>query len=162
MRSTQSNYQDLTLDFIGDQEVLVIIPKFPSKEIEGIEKLSAISPKSAIIAKKLTTTKKSSEENLDSNAYAISFEPKEYNDKESLSTPFSTRIYKALEESSANSSKPKSLISKDYLLKNFHICGILNTDKLKSNSPDTNNLCELETLIELFPETKSEFLEWVR
>lgn len=158
MIETQSNYQDLTLDFIGDQEVLVIIPKEPTKTGGGIKDLNAINPKSAIIAKKITSRGESSEENLDSNAYAISFE---LANNETPETPFSTKIIKALEKTSANYPKSQPLISKDYLLKTFHICGILNVDKLKNSTPETNNFLELGAFIELFPETKKELLDWV-
>jgi len=152
--TTDSTYQDLTLDFVGDQEILILMPKDPQKS-------KNIAPGSAIIAKKIINADLQ-KENLDSLTYAVYYEGNLHNAK-NLNL-FSEKVKKALERHSQNyPTKAKLLLPKEELLKHFTIAGILNQERLEhqllTQPPSQNE--HIGSFVDLFPETSQVFLNWV-
>jgi hypothetical protein len=159
MNNQSTEFQDLTLDFIGGHEYLVLVPKSTS---------SGVEPASAIVAKKITSeegTQSPQNENLDSRAYRISVWEKSTD--RNNPTPFAEKINNALDRLETKDSPAKYggslILSKENLVSQFNIVGILNTLKLNeylSNDIIKDKL-EFNTYIDVFPEYQGQLSSWV-
>jgi hypothetical protein len=185
MNNPLSEFQDLTLNFLGDKEYLILVPKSQSTIKEEPE-LEANAPNklqkellmgSAIIAKKITNTldldrptnnepqNSSTNEDLDSKTYSIYYEGNAYN-ASNLKT-FAQKINKAVErESKSYPTSSKIIVSEENLRKFFHIVGILNVERLKvhlledTETPNQND--QWLHYIEVFPESKNTLEGWLK
>jgi hypothetical protein len=185
MNNPLSEFQDLTLNFLGDKEYLILVPK-SQPTIKEEPELEANAPNklqkellmgSAIIAKKITNTldldrptnnepqNSSTNEDLDSKTYSIYYEGNAYN-ASNLKT-FAQKINKAVErESKSYPTSSKIIVSEENLRKFFHIVGILNVERLKvhlledTETPNQND--QWLHYIEVFPESKNTLEGWLK
>lgn len=180
MNNQLSEFRDLTLDFLGSQEYLVLIPKNWSC-VES--STSSLSPGSAIIAKKVTNSQSDNAPNTKENLYGS---PKEnldsqaYNIKYSLDTScahknpttYFQKIQYILNDKTAPSPKfPNLLVSKADLTSLFHIAGVLQLHKLEeitksatestTESATKSKSIPIDYYIDIFPEYKDELHNWV-
>lgn len=181
MNNNLSEFQDLTLDFLGSQEYLVLVPK-PNKL--GLRSSPAIQakmpPGSAIIAKKITNSHQiqsdigtrdetngdqpnALSENLDSQTYGVYFG--EYNTGDNTSQAFFQSLNDALEkEQNVFLPSRRLLVSKKNINEIFSVVGILNTSKLKELrlTPVKLKVELVGDYIDIFPEYRDVLLDWVR
>jgi hypothetical protein len=171
MNRELSAFQDLTLDFIGGEEMLVLVPK------KGPINQDLTDPNiplgSAIIAKKITNpedilspvaepSEGGSHENLDSQSYLIYYEG--YPKGQPTPKSFSSGLQKALNRANKLSPTKQNLIlSKGTLTQLFYIVGILDSAKLSNYTNRTNlgTQNQYNQYIDLFPEYKDVYLQWV-
>jgi hypothetical protein len=166
MNNQLTELQDLTLDFIGGHEYLVLVPKGTDTN-DGTQPHFNIEPSSAIVAKKITNedgVQSPQNENLDSRAYRINIGEK--SSKKTNPTAFAEGVKNALDRLENKDSSPYSgglVLSKEDLINQFNIVGILNAPKLNeyiSKNATKQNL-EFDTYIDIFPECQGQLSSWV-
>lgn len=167
MNNQLTELQDLTLDFIGGHEYLILVPKSTDTN-DGNQLRFNIEPSSAIVAKKITNedgVQSPQNENLDSRAYRINIG--ERSSEKTNPTAFAEGVKNALDKLENKDSSPHYngglVLSKEDLINQFNIVGILNTLKLNEyiSKNATNQNLEFNTYIDIFPECQGQLSSWV-